>query len=69
MHNILICVTESDRGATFRFRLNSPCFPCIHDQFPRVFQYKNNRYYFYKWPPPSLTAILSSLLSNNNITS
>ena len=57
------------RVATFRFRLNSLCFPCVHDQFPCVFQYINNKYYFYKWPPPPLTAILSSLLFNNNITS
>ena len=57
------------RVATFRFRLNSLCFPCVPDQFPCVFQYINNKYYFYKWPPPPLTAILSSLLSNNNITS
>ena len=57
------------RVATFRFRLNSLCFPCVHDQFPCVFQYINNKYYFYKWPAPPLTAILSSILFNNNITS
>ena len=57
------------RVATFRFRLNSLCFPCAHGHFPCVFQYVNNKYYFYKWPPPPLTAILSSFLFNNNITS
>ena len=57
------------RVATFRFRLNSLCFPCVHDQFPCVFQYINNKYYFYKWPPPPFTAIFSSLLFNNNIKS
>ena len=60
---------KTNRVATFRFRLNSLCFPCVHDQFPCVFHYINNKYYFYKWPPPPLTAILSSLLFNNNITS
>ena len=49
--------------------LNSLCFPCVHDQFPCVFQYINNKYYFYKWPPPPFTAILSSLLFNSNIKS
>ena len=58
-----------NRVATFRFRLNSLCFPCVYNQFPCVFQYINNKYYFYKWPPPPLTAILSSILFNNNITS
>ena len=58
-----------NRVATFRFRLNSLCFPCVHDQFPDVFQYIYNKYYFYKWPAPPLTAILSSILFNNNITS
>ena len=57
------------RVATFRFRLNSPCFPCVHDQFPCAFQYINIKYYFYKWPPLPFTAILSSLLFNNNIKS
>ena len=56
------------RVATFRFRLNSLCFPGVHDQFPCVIQYINNKY-FYKWPAPPLTAILSSILFNNNITS
>ena len=55
--------------ATFRLRLNSLCFPCIHNQFPCVFQYVSNKYFFlYKWPPPPLTAILSSLLFISNIT-
>ena len=57
------------RVATFRFRLNSLCFPCVHDQFPCVFQYINIKYYFYKWPPLPFTAILSSLLFNSNIKS
>ena len=48
------------RVATFRFRLNSLCFPCVHGHFPCVFQYINNKYYFYKWPPPPITAILCS---------
>ena len=46
-----------------------PCFPCVHDQFPCVFQYINIKYYFYKWPPLPFTAILSSLLFNSNIKS
>ena len=57
------------RVAMLRFRLNSLCFPCVHDQFPCVFQYIYIKYYFYKWPPLPFTAILSSLLFNNNIKS
>ena len=59
----------TSRVATFRFRLNSLCFPCVHDQFPCVFQYINIKYYFYRWPPLPFTAILSSLLFNSNIKS
>ena len=58
-----------NRVATFRFRLNSLCFPCVHDQFPCVFQYINIKYYLYKSPPLPFTAILSSLLFNSNIKS
>ena len=38
-------------------KLNCLGFPCVHGQFPCVFQYINNKYYFYKRPPPGLTAI------------
>ena len=34
------------RVATFALRLNSLCFPCVHDQFPCVFQYTSNMYHF-----------------------
>ena len=37
------------RVATFGLRLNSLCFPCVHNQFPCVFQYKVTSIFFYKW--------------------
>ena len=62
-----------NRVATFRFRLNSLCFPCVHDQFPCVFQYISNKYYFFTnglhhplqpfFPPFYSTIILQVKLS------
>ena len=57
------------QGGHVQVYIKFPVFSCVHDQFPCVFQYINNKYYFYKWPALPFTAILSSILFNNNITS
>ena len=66
---VMIRLFITRRKVTASTRLDLvPVFSCVHDQFPCVFQHLSNKYFLCKWPPSPLTAILSSLLFNNNIT-
>ena len=54
------------QGGHIRVKIKFPVFSLCSRSISLC--YISNKHHFYKWHPPSLTTILSSLLFNNNIT-